>query len=224
MQVPPRQAPLWVQRLPSSQAVRSASVVWVQPLAGSQPSAVQLLPSLQSGGGPPTQLPPAQVSAVVQALPSSQAAVLFVCTQPRTGSQESSVHGLPSSQGGFGTFMQPTPGWHESAVQTLWSSQTRGVPSTPTQAPTAPTAETSTSASVAAPVPLSVTPVSSPGCPSGTRSCGWSKGATSKRTRSSVSARRKATTAARSYAVRLSLTITASRFWMFSSWKSPPRL
>src|SRR5438046_3464786 len=88
------------------------------PLAGSQPSAVQLLPSLQSGGGPPTQLPPAQVSAVVQALPSSQAAVLFVCTQPRTGSQESSVHGLPSSQGGFGTFMQPTPGWHESAVQT----------------------------------------------------------------------------------------------------------
>ena len=108
MQVPPRQAPLWVQRLPSSQAVRSASVVWVQPLAGSQPSAVQLLPSLQSGGGPPTQLPPAQVSAVVQALPSSQAAVLFVCTQPRTGSQESSVHGLPSSQGGFGTFMQPT--------------------------------------------------------------------------------------------------------------------
>src|SRR5262249_58642626 len=80
MQVPPRQASLWVQRLPSSHGVRSASVVWVQPVAGSQLSAVQLLPSLQLGGGPPTQLPPAQVAAVVQALPSSHAAVVFVCS------------------------------------------------------------------------------------------------------------------------------------------------
>src|SRR5262245_56268037 len=98
MQVPPRQRPLWVQRLPSSQAVRSARLVCVQPDAGSQPSAVQLLPSLQSGGGPPAQLPPEQVSFVVQALPSLHAAVLLVCTQPVAGSQLSSVQGLPSSQ------------------------------------------------------------------------------------------------------------------------------
>src|SRR5262249_1451990 len=192
MQVPPRQASLWVQRLPSSHGVRSASVVWVQPVAGSQLSAVRLLPSLQLGGGPPTQPPPGQVSGAGRALRASPGAGWFVCRQPRKGSQESSVHGLPSLQGGFGTITQPTPGWHESVVQRLWSSQTRGVPSTPTQAPTAPTPETSTSASVAEPVPLSVTAVSSPGWPSGTKSWGRSKGAISKRTRSSVSAFSKA--------------------------------
>src|SRR5438093_13612544 len=98
MQVPPRQAPLWVQRLPSSQAVRSARVVCVQPVAGSQPSAVQLLLSLQLGGGPPTQLPPEQVSAVVQALPSSHDAGLFVCVEAVAGSQGAVVRRLLASQ------------------------------------------------------------------------------------------------------------------------------
>src|SRR5947199_1609783 len=124
MQVPPRQAPLWVQRLPSSHAVRSASVVCVQPVAGSQPSAVQLLPSLQLGGGPPTQLPPAQVSAVVQALPSSHAAVLFVCVQPVAGSQASVVQTLPSSQLGGGPPAQlPAPSQGSAVVQALLSVQ-----------------------------------------------------------------------------------------------------
>src|SRR5437016_2543699 len=124
MQAPPRQAPLWVQRLPSSQAVRSASVVCVHPVAGSQPSAVQLLASLQSGGGPPTQLPPAQVSAVVQALPSSHAAVLFVCVQPVAGSQASVVQTLPSSQLGGGPPAQlPAPSQVSAVVQALLSVQ-----------------------------------------------------------------------------------------------------
>jgi hypothetical protein len=61
-------------------------------------SSVQTLPSLQTGGGPPLQTPPPQVSPVVQASPSSQAAVLFEFWQPRTGSQESSVQGFASSQ------------------------------------------------------------------------------------------------------------------------------
>jgi hypothetical protein len=46
----------------------------------------------------PAQAPPEHVSFVVQALPSSQDAVLFVYTHPVDGSQESSVHGLLSLQ------------------------------------------------------------------------------------------------------------------------------
>src|SRR5258705_10368437 len=91
MQEPPRQAPLCVQRLPSSQGVRSASVVCVQPVAGSQASVVQVLLSLQLRAGPPVHVPLAQVSVVVQALPSPQATGLFVGTQPVAGSQLSLV-------------------------------------------------------------------------------------------------------------------------------------
>jgi hypothetical protein len=58
------------------------------------------LPSSQFGGAPPTHAPLLQVSFVVHALPSSHGAVLFVFTQPLTGSHESSVHTLPSSQFG----------------------------------------------------------------------------------------------------------------------------
>ena len=55
-----------------------------------------------------TQLPLRQTS-FVQALPSEQVFVSsFVCTQPKTGSQASSVHGLPSSQA-TGVCVQPTP-------------------------------------------------------------------------------------------------------------------
>jgi hypothetical protein len=42
-----------------------------------QLSLVQLLPSSQVRGDPPTQAPPEQVSTVVQALPSLQEAVLL---------------------------------------------------------------------------------------------------------------------------------------------------
>src|SRR5439155_462931 len=45
----------------------------------------------QTSGGPPTHVPPEQVSLVVQALPSSHGTVLGACTQPVAGSHESVV-------------------------------------------------------------------------------------------------------------------------------------
>jgi hypothetical protein len=66
--VPLLQVSLIVQRLPSSQG--SVLFVCTQPVAGSHESSVQTVPSLQLSGGPPTQLPPLQVSFVVQAFPS----------------------------------------------------------------------------------------------------------------------------------------------------------
>jgi hypothetical protein len=76
--------------------------VCVQPLAGLQASVVHTLLSLQSGGGPPAQLPPAQWSPVVHALPSSQGSLLFTCVQPVAGLQASVVHTLLSLQLGGG--------------------------------------------------------------------------------------------------------------------------
>jgi hypothetical protein len=53
--------------------------------------------SLQSSGVVPGwQLPPPQVSPVVQAFPSSQGFVLFAKTQPDAGAQVSVVHALLS--------------------------------------------------------------------------------------------------------------------------------
>src|SRR5437879_2295303 len=102
-----------------------------------------------------------------------------------------------------------------------------GVPSTPTQEPASPDAGSSTRVSVAFPVPSSVTCAASPGWPFGMKSCGWSKGALSKRTRSSVSVFRKATT----FALRSGFptrrptpSILASRLAALASWKSPPRV
>src|SRR5207249_1024255 len=57
-----------VHTFPSSQG--AVFGVWTQPLPESQESSVQGLPSSQSSDGPPTHTPAAQVSAVVQALPS----------------------------------------------------------------------------------------------------------------------------------------------------------
>src|SRR2546423_810969 len=65
---PHRQTSLVVQALPSSHG--AVFGVWTQPLAGSQESSVQGLPSSQLSSGPPAHAPAAQVSAVVQALPS----------------------------------------------------------------------------------------------------------------------------------------------------------
>src|SRR5438445_335288 len=66
--VPPEHVSLVVQALPSSHG--TVFGVWTQPLAGSQESSVQGLPSSQLSSGPPAHAPAAQVSAVVQALPS----------------------------------------------------------------------------------------------------------------------------------------------------------
>ena len=79
--------------------------------------------SLQLGAAPPTQDPPAQVSAVVQALPSSQDAVLLALTQPVAGTHESSVQGLLSSQLGAEPPTQDPPAQVSAVVQALPSSQ-----------------------------------------------------------------------------------------------------
>jgi hypothetical protein len=95
-QAPPEQTSPVVQALPSLHG--SVLFVCVQPVAELQASVVQGLLSLQLGAGPPTHVPPEQVSFVVQASPSSQGSVLFVWLQPVTGLHVSVVQGLPSSQ------------------------------------------------------------------------------------------------------------------------------
>src|SRR5262249_29589929 len=94
--------------LPSSHA--AAFGVCVQPVAGSQPSAVQGLPSSQFGPGPPTQTPPAQASPTGHALPSSHGPAAVVWTQPGAGAQPSAVHGFASSQ------TRGAPGTHAPAL------------------------------------------------------------------------------------------------------------
>jgi hypothetical protein len=154
---PPRQAPaahvsFVVQASLSSQG--DVLFVFTHPVPESQESSVQTLPSSQFGGAPPTQTPAAQVSFVVQALLSSQGAMLFVFTHPVPASQESSVQILPSSQLGgapptqtpseqisavvhaslssqgtvLSALIHPIPESHESSVQTLASSQSGAAP------------------------------------------------------------------------------------------------
>src|SRR6185503_7865111 len=104
-QLPPPHTSLPLQKRPSPHG--SVLIAWTQPLPVLQESLVHRFPSSQLGGGPPTHAPPAQVSAVVHALPSLQAAVLLTCTQPLAARQESFVQTLPSSQLGA------VPAWHE---------------------------------------------------------------------------------------------------------------
>ena len=65
-----------VQALPSSQAWTLAR--WLQPLAGSQASSVQMFLSSHAIGAPGWQVPPAQTSLSVQAFLSLQSAKLLV--------------------------------------------------------------------------------------------------------------------------------------------------
>src|SRR6266849_2885098 len=158
-QVPPLHASLVVQAFPSLHGL--VLLVCTQPVSGLQASVVQTLPSSQLGAGPPTQVPPLQVSLVVQAFPSLQGLVLLVCTQPVAGLQLSSVQTLPSSQLGAGppthappaqvslvvqafpslqglvllTCVHPLAGLQPSVVQTFPSSQLGAGP--PTHAPAA---------------------------------------------------------------------------------------
>ena len=100
-----------------SVSLQSASVLqqgkgtgsWTHPVAGSHDSVVHALLSSQSGGAPPTQEPPEHLSAVVQALPSSQDTVLFECVQPVAGLQPSVVQTLLSLQSGGGPPAQLPP-------------------------------------------------------------------------------------------------------------------
>ena len=93
-QDPPEHVSAVVQALASSHGL--VLFTFLQPAAGLQESSVQMLPSLQLGGAPPTHEPKAQVSLVVHAFPSSHEAVLLANTH--------------------------TPPWHESVVQTFPSS------------------------------------------------------------------------------------------------------
>src|SRR2546428_395262 len=94
--MPPEQTLFVVHALPVLHG--AVLLVWAQPVAGLQVSVVQRLWSSQLGAAPPSQLPPAQVSLVVQAFPSLQEAVLLVWVQPVAGLQVSLVQTLPSSQ------------------------------------------------------------------------------------------------------------------------------
>jgi hypothetical protein len=98
-QAPPEHVSPAVQALPSSQPIELA--VKTQPVAGSHVSVVHALLSLQASvPNPGWQLPPPQVSPVVQALPSLQASALLVWVHPVASVQESVVQGFPSSQFG----------------------------------------------------------------------------------------------------------------------------
>jgi len=101
MQAPAVQTSLVVQISPSSQVATLLTCTHA-PVAPSQISSVHGLASLQSGAGPPTQLPRLHVSVVVQGLPSSQDVMLSVWAHPKAGSQESVVQMFPSSQLGAG--------------------------------------------------------------------------------------------------------------------------
>src|SRR5438105_4328997 len=79
-QTPSVQVSPVVQALPSSQ--EAVLLAFTHPVALLHESSVQWLPSLQLGAAPPTQTLNAQVSPVVQALPSSQEAALLAFTHP----------------------------------------------------------------------------------------------------------------------------------------------
>ena len=120
VQVPKKQLSPSVHAFPSSQGTVFPRLT--HPTAGSHASSVHTFPSSQSGAGPPAHRPPAQVSAVVQALPSSHAPVLFAWVHPVAGSQASSVHTFPSLQFGGGPPRHAPAEQASAVVQALWSS------------------------------------------------------------------------------------------------------
>ena len=99
-----------------------------QPAAGLQESFVHTLPSSQFNAAPP-QAPPAQVSLVVHAFPSSHGAELLAWAHPVSGSQKSSVQTLPSLQLGGG------PPTHAPPEQTYPEAHPEHVPPHPSVAP-----------------------------------------------------------------------------------------
>jgi hypothetical protein len=100
---PPAQAPpahwsIVVQKLPSLHALALFVVVHC-PVVGLQASSVHGLASLHTSPVEGWAQPPLLQTSLVQRSPSlSQGAAFGTCMQPVTGSQESSVQGLPSSQ------------------------------------------------------------------------------------------------------------------------------
>ena len=123
--VPGTQAPA-PQRSPLVQASSSSQgavlLVWAQPVAGLQESVVQRLVSSQDRTAPLLQVPALHTSPLVQALPSSQAPACGVLTQPRSGSQESVVQALESSQLTVAPETQEPAAQRSPLVQALPSS------------------------------------------------------------------------------------------------------
>ena len=100
------------------------TAVAVQPLAATQLSVVQALPSLQTSAVPAAQVPFWQVSVPLQTLASAHDVpfVTGVVVQPVAGLQPSVVQALPSSQSSAVPAVQ-TPAWQVSApLQTLPSA------------------------------------------------------------------------------------------------------
>jgi hypothetical protein len=154
---PALQVPLPHTSAPSHKSLSGHGAVLfavAQPVAGTHESSVHTLPSSQTSGCPALHVPLPHTSAPSHKSLSGHGAVLNVCWQPCTGSQESSVHGLPSSQFSgelgmhvppphtsaplhtvpsahetvFGVFAQPLTTEQVSSVHTLPSLQSSGVP------------------------------------------------------------------------------------------------
>ena len=127
-QAPPEHVSPLVQTLPSSQGAVFGGCR--QPDSGRQTSSVQGLPSMQLGGGPPTQTPLEQESPVEQALPSSHEPGTAEPPWQSPSLQDSfTVHGLASSQLPlFGVCSHPVCELQVSSVQGLASSQLVGPP------------------------------------------------------------------------------------------------
>ena len=125
--LPPVQASGLVQRLPSSQAVASARLaVRHLPVVLSHESVVQGLLSLHTAAAPETHLPAAHPSPTVHKSPSLQAvwsATAALTHLPVTGSHESAVHSLLSSQPDAVPGVHLPPKQLSLAVQALPSSQ-----------------------------------------------------------------------------------------------------
>jgi hypothetical protein len=160
---PPAHRPPWqvsspLQTSVSAHDVPSATATFWQPVAGRQPSVVHGLRSLQSRTVPAVHTPDRQDSSPLHAFPSLHAVPsdTVATWQPRSRSQVSDVHGLPSSHVGavpgehtpdrqvstpshafpslhgvpFGTGLcwQPAAGRQLSVVHGLLSSQSGAVP------------------------------------------------------------------------------------------------
>src|SRR5439155_766540 len=120
-QTPFVQESFTVQKRPSLQSAPSAFEGLEQvPVLGAQTPAVwHESRAVQTTRPPPVQTPARQVSVCVQALPSSHGRETFWWTQPVAGTHESAVQTLPSSQLGGGPPTHVPPEHVSFAVQAL---------------------------------------------------------------------------------------------------------
>jgi hypothetical protein len=120
-QTPPPHVSAAVQALPSLHA--AVLFVNTHPVAGLHVSVVHTFPSLHTIAVPALHRPPPHVSPDVHALPSLQAAVLFVNTHPVAGLHESVVQALLSLQTTAAPGLQAPPPQVSPVVQAFPSVQ-----------------------------------------------------------------------------------------------------